>query len=133
MAFSFTSYILFGHKNKGVMASALFNLAGTLAGIVNEMANLSPLSVVGAGLVCVGLGLVAASEPLTRWFGSSENWFLRTFIGQPRKWGSYLAAISNAFIVPDKLIEGHFREGIYYTLLSVGDLLISKSRPQLSL
>jgi len=130
MAFGVTSCLLFGHKNKGLMVGALLNLGGTLAGISAELGHLSPLSLTGGAMATVGISLIAASEPLTQRFENSKNKIVREFLGKPRKWGAFLAALSNVFIVPDKLLSGHDREGIYYALLSLADIFVGASRPE---
>src|ERR1700681_2723248 len=60
--------IFWGHKNKAVMISAGLGLAGTVAGVVEEVYNFQITQLIGTALATVGLGLIAASEPLTNRF-----------------------------------------------------------------
>jgi hypothetical protein len=121
MGFSVGSYLLCGHKRWGVIAGAAFNLAGTLLGIGLDMAHGNVPALIGAAIVCVGLGMVIVGTALEGKYPE--------FGEKARRYGSYLAAISNLFIAPEKFIAGHIREAIYYALLSVGDLFLSGSQP----
>jgi hypothetical protein len=56
-------YAFLGHvSNKVAMVGSLAGLAGTWLGVAQEVQNLQPLSLVGAGIASLGLFSIAASE-----------------------------------------------------------------------
>jgi len=126
------SYLLFGHKNWGVVLGGICGMIGTFLAVYQGVMNSEPAAIFGVAVFCGFVSLGIFSAPLTRRFERARSAFLRATLGCPRRLnGLGIFMLVRLPIIYESILHGRWHLAAVFAVWGFGDLAFSCSRPNM--
>jgi hypothetical protein len=124
------TFLLFGHKNQGVIAGAISGIIGTELAVHPGLAAGEFGTIFGFSVFVIASIAGIFGVPLTRKFNGSKNLLLRSTLGHPRRMmGLMIFALARMPIIYTGITHGRGLSYITpFIIWSFGDLALSLSR-----
>lgn len=123
------SYLMFGHKNLGVVAGGLLGIIGTFLAVYPQIMAGEISSIFGFAAFCLFVSLGIFSAPVTRRFIHDRNTVLRWTLGHPRRTdGLGIFFCTRVPIICESLTHNRLHLAAVFALWGLGDLAFSFSK-----
>jgi hypothetical protein len=126
-----SSYLFFGHGDRGVKAGAVFGEIGTFLTLYPELLKGNIPAWIGFSVFTTTVTIYFFSGELTERFEHSKNFFLHHTFGNPRR-VSLVTAASRLPIIIDSFISNDWHIFVPYIIWLLGDMTSSFSKSEKS-